>query len=172
MHPPNTLCLWQNLLRSLVVCHYWNISYFIFVHTLPDSTYLSSLTTCIHLTIHTPDPQTAPHLKCWVRRSSNYTAFKILIKYWLYWSSNGNCFETLKNISESSSTFHSPSRGDCSIFLCVIFKRFTFSCSKKEWPAGRPARGETIDLDTVTLLPSMPSCAQSFWHPLRRAPHD
>ena len=33
--------------------------------------------------------------------------------------------------------------------------------------SGRPARGKTIDLDTVTLLPSKPSCAQSFWHPLK-----
>ena len=70
-----------------------------------------------------------------------------------------------RNIRESSSTFNPTSRGDCRYLLCVIFKRYAFSCGKKEWPAGRSARGETIDLDTVTLLPSMPSCAQSFWHP-------
>ena len=71
----------------------------------------------------------------------------------------------LENICESSSTFKLASQGDCRYFVCVIFKRFTFSCSKNDGPAGRPARGETIDLDTVTLLPNKPSCAQSFWHP-------
>ena len=70
-------------------------------------------------------------------------------------------FQMFKNVSESPSTFRPPSRGDCSIFLCVIFMRYTFSCGKKEWPA----RGESIDLTRVTLLPSKPSCAQSFWHP-------
>ena len=38
--------------------------------------------------------------------------------------------------------------------------------------SGRPARGKTIDLDTVTLLPNKPSCAQSVCHRLRRVPHN
>ena len=46
-------------------------------------------------------------------------------------------FKNIKNISEYSSTFRPPSRGDCSIFLRVIFKRYAFSCGKKEWPVGR-----------------------------------
>ena len=115
--------------------HYWNIYHYETFHTL---------SICV-----------------W---SSNHTQSQ---NVWVCWSSYYNILQHLtRNIRESSSTFNSTSRGDCSIFLCVIFKRYTFSCGKKEWPAGRPAgtRGN-CDLTRVTLLPSKPSCAQSFWRP-------
>ena len=110
-----------------------------FYHTTPKLPTVGKVGRC--------DPQTAQYLK--------YLVMVILELQHLP-----------SNIRESSSTFNPTSRGDCSIFLCVIFKRYTFSCGKKEWPAGRAAgtRGN-CDLTRVTLLPSMPSCAQSFWHP-------
>ena len=125
IRPPNTLRLWQNLLRVTRLSLLKHLI-FSFTHYRTASTQhwkcweiWSSYLYLSPLTLHPHDPQTTPRLK-----------------YWAQWSPNDNCFEMFKNIRESSSTFHSPSRGDCSIFLCVISKSFAFSCGKKEWPAG------------------------------------
>ena len=48
------------------------------------------------------------------------------------------------------------------VFFMCHFQAFCLYRGKKEWPAG--ARGN-YHVDTVTLLPNKPSCAQSFWHP-------
>ena len=54
------------------------------------------------------------------------------------------------------------------VFVMCHFQAFCLYRGKKEWPAG--TRGK-YHVDTVTLLPNKPSCAQSFCHPLRRVPH-
>ena len=42
--------------------------------------------------------------------------------------------EIFVNLYLLLTTFNPTSRGDCRYFVCVIFKRYAFSCGKKEWP--------------------------------------
>ena len=112
--PSHTLCLWQDFLF---------ITRCLSLELLTTETFI----TMTHFT-HYPyvcDPQTTHTIKMFGYSDPHITTF-----YKIY-------PEIFVNLHLLLTTFNPTSRGDCRYFVCVIFKRYAFSCGKKEWPTGR-----------------------------------